>query len=206
MKLGVNLYKELSGTKALESSNAIRPAHDFTFEEEQANMPPLKRYILITIGWIQNTHNVQSPDRPFLPGALEDHYNAKHLKLAQYKCPVEDCGKSFGNRQTLKKRKKLHEVDEEQVLKCTTTQACNFQCIKQADMESHQRRLTDPKIFLCEMHDECKVEGKAFRKREDLLGHYRSYMVKEGTGELIRCRECNKGFKNTSRSTWTELI
>ena len=62
-------------------------------------------------------------------------------------------------------------------------------------MDSHLRRHTDPKRFLCEMYDKCKVEGKSFKRRDDLLGHYRSYMVKEGTEELIRCKECNKGFK-----------
>ena len=75
MKLGVNLYEELRGKKALGSSTAKRPADDFTYEEEQANMSPLKRYYLDNNKL--DTKCPQCPEsRPAFPSwsALDDHY------------------------------------------------------------------------------------------------------------------------------------
>ena len=127
-----------------------------------------------------DTKCYQCPDdRPAFPSwsALVDHYNTRHLKDPKHKCDYEGCNKIFGNRQSLKKHEKLHQVGESRVLKCTFKATCHFQCTKQAELDLHMKKHTSVTQSYCDKHEDCLKANKSFSKMVDLNQHILSRMI-----------------------------
>ena len=138
-------------------------------------------------------------DKPAFPSwsALEDHYSTRHLKDPKHKCDYEGCNKVFGNRQSLKKHQKLHQVRESRVLKCTFKATCHFQCTKQAELDLHMKKHTSATRFYCDKHEDCLKANKSFSKKVDLNQYLLSCMIDRKEASRVQCIECYKGFKST---------
>lgn len=123
------------------------------------------------------------------PYRLKNHIAAYHNHEKLFKCPYEDCGKSYTNQSHLKRHKiiaHIGEVDESNQVVCTIDD-CNGTFANKYSLKKHINRKHTNHPFKCEICDE------EFQRKSHLSAHKVS---QHAFATPYKCEQCGDTFVN----------